>query len=65
MKAPPESTKASLRYRLSSHTRDHWPALDGIDIRYRANFAYIDGRRHDGTILKRAPLDQGDQAGFQ
>lgn len=62
MKAPPESTKASLRYRLNSHVRDHWPALDSIDIRYRTNFAYIDGRRHDGTTLKLCRLRYGGSA---
>lgn len=52
MKAPPESTKAGLRSRLNGHVRAHWPTLDGVDIRYRTNFAYIDGRLHDGTTLK-------------
>ena len=52
MKAPPASTKASLGARLNSHVRAHWPILAGVDIRYRTNFAYIDGRRRDGTTLK-------------
>ena len=52
MKAPPESTKASLRFRLNNHARAHWPSLAGVVIRYRTNFAYIDGRSHDGTTLK-------------
>ena len=52
MKAPPASTKASLSARLNSHTRARWPALAGVDVRYRTNFAYTDGRRPDGTTLK-------------
>jgi hypothetical protein len=52
MKAPPESTKASLRARLNSHARAHWPALAGVEVRYRTNFAYIDGCRPHGTTLK-------------
>ncbi len=52
MKAPPESTKASLTSRLSDHTCTHWPSLAAIDVRWRTNFAYIDGRRPDGTTTK-------------
>ena len=52
MKAPPESTKASLNARLNSHVRSHWPTLASIDVRWRANFAYIDGRRTDATTTK-------------
>jgi len=52
VKAPPESTKASVASRLNSHARLHWPELSGVDVRYRANFAYVDGRCPDGTVLK-------------
>ena len=52
MKAPPPSTKANLTTRLNDHARAHWPALDRVDVRFRANFAYVDGKVHDGTILK-------------
>ncbi len=52
VRAPPESTKANLRTRLNSHARAHWPTLSGVDIRWRTNFAYIDGLRHDGTTTK-------------
>jgi hypothetical protein len=62
MKAPPESTKASLNARLNSHVRAHWPTLAGAQIRYRTNFAYIDGRRHDGTTLKLCRLRYGGSA---
>lgn len=52
MKAPPESTKTSLKARLNSHARDRWPSLEGIDVRWRASFAYVDGRHRDGTTVK-------------
>jgi hypothetical protein len=26
--------------------------LLGIEVRFRANFAYVDGREHDGAVLK-------------
>jgi hypothetical protein len=52
MKAPPESTKTSLSSRLNSHSREHWPSLAGIEVRWRTNFAYIDGRYPDGTTTK-------------
>lgn len=62
MKAPPISTKASLTSRLNSHARTRWPSLAGIDVRFRANFAYIDGRCHDGTALKLCRLRYGGSA---
>jgi len=52
MKTPSASTKANLTTRLTTHARHQWPQLAGIDVRYRAQFAYIDGREHDGTIFK-------------
>ena len=44
MKAPPHSTKDSLTARLNDHARTRWPELAGVDLRFRANFAYVDGR---------------------
>ena len=52
MKAPPESTKHSLTLGLNEHARARWPELARVDVRFRANFAYIDGRCPDGTIIK-------------
>lgn len=52
VKAPPESTKTSLSARLNTHAHSLWPTLAGINVRWRANFAYIDGRRTDGTTTK-------------
>ena len=62
MKAPPESTKTSLNARLNSHARDRWPTLTRVDIRWRTNFAYIDGRLPDGATLKLCRLRYGGSA---
>ena len=59
MKAPPESIKASLASRLNDHARTRWPELDAVDVRFRANFAYVDGRYPDGTTLKLCRLRWG------
>lgn len=62
MKAPPESTKASLTGRLNTHARARWPALTGVNVRFRAGFAYIDGQLHDGTMVKLCRLRYGGSA---
>jgi hypothetical protein len=50
-KPPPESTKISLRQRLTQHARTRWPALSAVNVRYRGVFAYLDGQLPDGTTL--------------
>jgi hypothetical protein len=50
-KPPPESTKISLRQRLTQHAQTRWTVLTDVSVRYRGVFAYIDGRLSDGTIL--------------
>ena len=62
MKGPPESTKASLTSRLNTHARAHWPALERVEVRFRAGFAYIDGRLHDDTTIKLCRLRYGGSA---
>jgi hypothetical protein len=52
VKAPPESTKQSLTWRLRQHARGLWPELADVHIKFRANFAYIDGRLHTGETMK-------------
>ena len=42
MKAAPTSTKESLEYRLRRHARQRWPELADLQVRFRANFAYVD-----------------------
>jgi len=59
MKAPPQSTKHNLTVRLNDHARARWPELAGIDIRFRANFAYVDGRYSNGTAIKLCRLRYG------
>lgn len=62
MKGPPESTKASLTSRLNTHARANWPALEHVEVRFRAGFAYIDGRLHDDTTIKLCRLRYGGSA---
>lgn len=45
----PDSTRSSLQQRLTTHARQHWPSIDTIAVRFRANFAYVDAQI-DGTI---------------
>jgi hypothetical protein len=49
MAKPPDSTKTSLRQRLAGRARERWPQLSGITVRYRGEFAYVDGQLPDGT----------------
>ena len=62
MKGPPASTKASLTQRLNARARERWPDLSGVEVRFRANFAYVDGREADGTVLKLCRLRYGGTA---
>jgi hypothetical protein len=48
----PESTKTSLRQRLTDLARQRWPALAGVQVRYRAGFAYVDAVLPDGEVLR-------------
>lgn len=52
MTPPPQSTKDSLTWRLCHHARDHWPGLVGVQVRFRSNFAYIDGQLPEGEVIK-------------
>ena len=62
VQAPPVSTKASLTQRLNLHARSRWPDLASVEVRFRANFAYVDGRYADGTVLKLCRLRYGGSA---
>ena len=62
MKAPPTSTKESLEYRLRRHARQRWPELADLQVRFRANFAYVDAVLPDGTALKLFRLRYGGSA---
>jgi hypothetical protein len=52
MASIPTSTQSSLRQRLSDRARERWPQLDGVEVRYRAGFAYVDAVLADGDQLK-------------
>jgi len=62
VKAPPVSTRTSLTQRLNARARARWPDLAAVEVRFRANFAYIDGRYPDGTVLKLCRLRYGRSA---
>ena len=62
MATPPASTKTSLGQRLTAHARAHWPQLARVDVRFRANFAYIDGHLHNGEVLTLCRLRYGGSA---
>jgi len=59
MAKPPESTKTSLHQRLRARARQRWPELVEVAVRHRANFAYVDGRLSDGTVLPLCRLRYG------
>lgn len=61
-KPPPDSTKTSLRQRLTEHARTRWPALTAVTVRYRGIFAYVDGQHADGTVLPLFRLRYGGYA---
>ena len=48
----PDSTKASLHHLLIDRSRQRWPQLREIRMRYRGEFAYIDGVLADGEALR-------------
>lgn len=62
MASPPESTKTSLQQRLSARAHERWPQLSGLDVRFRANFAYVTGRLPDGDTVPLMRLRYGGSA---
>lgn len=58
----PESTKTSLAQRLRTHAKRNWPQLHGVHVRYRGQFAYIDGELAHGEILPLMRLRYGGSA---
>jgi hypothetical protein len=47
----PDPTRRSLEYRLGQHAAEHWPDLAGVKVRFRSNFAYVDGEIADGPTI--------------
>lgn len=62
MATPPESTKTSLQQRLSARARERWPQLTGLQVLFRANFAYITGQLADGDTMPLMRLRYGGSA---
>ena len=62
MPTPPPSTKTSLGQRLSARAQDRWPALSKVGVRFRGQFAYIDGHLADGEQLPLCRLRYGGSA---
>jgi hypothetical protein len=58
----PDSTKASLGSRLRRHAREHWPDLADVKVRFRTNFAYVDGEISDGPTIPLCRLRYGGSA---
>ena len=58
----PDSTKASLGSRLWGHGREHWPDLADVKVRFRGNFAYVDGEIKDGPTIPLCRLRYGRSA---
>ena len=58
----PESTRRSLASRLSQHADGHWPVLAAVKIRFRAEFAYVDGDIVDGPTIPLCRLRYGGSA---
>jgi len=60
----PESTKNSLNHRLYAHAKDKWPQLIDVQVRYRANLAYVTGVLPGGEQLPLCRLRYGGSAHF-
>jgi hypothetical protein len=58
----PDSTRRSLASRLADRARERWPDLAGVDVRFRANFAYVDGVIADGPTIPLCRLRYGGSA---
>jgi hypothetical protein len=62
MAIPPASTKSSLGQRLSQRARERWPDLKQVTVRFRGQFAYVDGHLADGEVLQLCRLRYGGYA---
>jgi hypothetical protein len=47
----PESTKTSLQQRLTARAQERWPALTSVQVRFRGQFAYVNGEHDSGEVL--------------
>jgi hypothetical protein len=60
--AIPESTKTSLAQRLRAYATKYWPQLAEVHVRYRGQFAYVEGELADGERLPPMRLRYGGSA---
>jgi len=58
----PESTKISLGQRLRERQQTRWPALAAVHLRFRGQFAYVDGELPDQQRLPLCRLRYGGSA---
>lgn len=48
----PESTRASLTFKLADRARERWPRIRQVHTRFKGSYAYIDAELIDGSTLK-------------
>ncbi len=58
----PDSTKTSLKQKLSRRQRERWPQLKEVNVRFRGPFAYVDGVMLDGEVWPLCRLRYGGYA---
>lgn len=58
----PSSTQTSLGQKLAARQRQHWPQLKEVQVRFRGNFAYVDGIFPDGYRQPLCRLRYGGSA---
>lgn len=46
----PEWTRVDTEVRIIRHVTQYWPALDGVTVRFRGGFAYLEARLRDGEV---------------
>ena len=51
-----------MHARLREHAKQHWPDLAGVTLRFRSNFAYVDGEIVDGPTIRLCRLRYGGSA---
>ena len=62
MAIPPPSTKTSLGQRLSQRARERWPDLMQVTVRFRSQFAYVQGHLAGGEVQPLCRLRYGGYA---
>jgi hypothetical protein len=62
MPAIPESTRASITWRLILHAEKHWPQLDKVQVTCRGGFAWAAGTLPGGEKIPLFRLRYGGSA---